>query len=79
MLFFIRCCDIIGGKPRKLTVYTLLDPQHGHLIVEGRMTDDDEETFWLTAGYMVGAGRLITEEDHSMEDIDWMPSTIESE
>ena len=70
---------VIGGNPRKLTVYTLMDPQHGHMIVEGRMTDDDEELFGLTAGYVVGAGRLITEENHGMEDTDWMPFTIESD
>ena len=46
---------------------------------DDRMTDDDEEIFWLTAGYMVGAGRLITEDDHGMEDTDWIPSTIESD
>ena len=71
---------VMGGNPRKLIVYTLLDHQFGHMIVEGNMTDEDEETFWLAAGYTVEASSVAPADDEMIgDDTDWQPSQIESD
>ena len=50
------------------TALTAQLTKYGHMIVEGRMTDEDEEIFWLTAGFMIVSNRTSSEDECSMED-----------
>ena len=71
----------MGGKLRKLIVYTLLDHKHGGtMIVEGNMTSDDEETLLIDQGRIEEASNAA-EADYSNDgnDADWQPSLTESD
>ena len=69
--------SIVGGNPRKPTIYTLMDPSHGHMIVEGRMTAEDEELYWMAARFLIVENMMRVEEDIMIENTDWTTSTIE--
>ena len=80
--------SVVGGKLRRLIVYTLLDHKGwGTMIVEGNMTSDDEETLLLAQGRIAEASNAATADerlaaaDYSNDgnDTDWQPSSTESD
>ena len=73
--------SVVGGKLRRLIVYTLFDHTHGGtMFVEGNMTTDDEETLLIDQGRMEEASNAA-EADYSNDgnDMDWQPSPTESD
>ena len=73
--------SVVGGKLRKLIVYTLFDHTYGEtMIVEGNMTTDDEETLLIDQGRIQAASNAA-EADYSNDgnDTDWQPSLSDSD
>ena len=73
--------SVVGGKLRRLIVYTLFDHQYGAtMFVEGNMTSDDEETLLIDQGRIEEASNAA-EADYSNDgnDTDWQPSSTESD
>ena len=73
--------SVVGGKLRRLIVYTLFDHTHGAtMFVEGNMTSDDEEALLIDQGRIEEASNA-EEADYSNDgnSIDWQPSLTESD
>ena len=75
--------SVVGGKLRKLIVYTLFDHRRGEtMIVEGNMTSEDEETLLIDQGRIEEARNAAEADvDYSNDgsDRDWQPSLTESD
>ena len=72
--------SVMGGKLRKLIVYTLLDHKYGHMIVEGNMTSDDKQTLLIAQGRIAEASSAAeTDYSNDRDDPDWQPSQMESD
>ena len=73
--------SVVGGKLRRLIVYTLFDHTYGEtMFVEGNMTSDDEKTLLMDQDRIEEASNAA-EADYSNDGnhTDWHPSPTESD